>query len=132
MMSLYIYFFLTHSIFKLLFDIFLHLLLLQNICSFTFYATCFCHAAFCSMLLFFVCFLNCFHLRSCFQHYSACPLFLTIFFYFMVHSYLPFSVRQFSLLFYSYMHIYILLYSYTSLLHKTTCSFCILHHSMFK
>ena len=67
------------------------------------------HAAFCSLLFFFTCFFNCFHLRSYFYYYSTCSLslvifsadeFLVFFYYMMAHFYLPLSVSQFTLLYY--------------------------------
>ena len=56
---------------------------------------CFCHAAFFSLLFFFVCFFNCFRLRLFFYCYPTCSLFLLFFplmishvilFYFMMRS----------------------------------------------
>ena len=106
--SLWIYFFLTHSIFQLLVDSCRRLLLRHYICPATLYVTCFCHSAFCSLLFFFVCFFICFHLRSYFYQICMIVLFTSLYFplmnsqylsLMMIHSFLPLSVKQFAFVF---------------------------------
>ena len=79
------------------------------ICSSTLHVKCFCHAAFCSLLFFFVVSLivfMCGHISTISLHGLLFSLFFPLmnsqsFFYLMmVHCYLNFSVRQFDLLFY--------------------------------